>query len=90
MTAATVGRLSQENVGAAIRRVQQMNQFEKLRIADSIFEKQPNLLASVLVQRKNWGRVRVPVQPLGPAHLSKAPGIAGGWLVRLVRQELAG
>lgn len=45
-----VSRISIEQVAAAIRKVRSMSQAEKLALADEVFKKQPNLLASCLVQ----------------------------------------
>ena len=45
-----VSRISVEQVAAAIRKVRSMGQAEKLALTDEIFQKQPNLLGSCLVQ----------------------------------------
>jgi hypothetical protein len=45
-----VSRISLEQLVTAIRKVRSMNQAEKLALTDEVFAKQPNLLASCLVQ----------------------------------------
>lgn len=47
----TVGRISVEHVAAAVRKLQLMDLPQKTAIIDEIHLKQPNLLASCLVQR---------------------------------------
>jgi len=47
-----VSRISVEQVAAAIRKVQSMSQVEKIALTDEVFQKQPNLLASCLVQSR--------------------------------------
>lgn len=45
-----VSRISIEQVATAIRKVRSMSQAKKLALTDEVFQKQPNLLASCLVQ----------------------------------------
>jgi len=47
-----MGRISVEHVSAAWRKVLAMERSEKLSLADEIYVKQPNLLASCLVQTR--------------------------------------
>jgi hypothetical protein len=47
-----VGRISVEHVANAVGKLQQMDMAQKTAIVDEIHEKQPNLLASCVVQRK--------------------------------------
>jgi hypothetical protein len=47
-----VGRISVEHVANAIRKLQRMDLPQKTVIVDDIYLKQPNLLASCIVQRK--------------------------------------
>jgi hypothetical protein len=48
----TVGRISAKQVATALRKVESMNQQQKLAVIDEIYLKQPNLLASCVVQAK--------------------------------------
>lgn len=45
-----MAKISIENVVSAVRKVQAMSPSEQLALADEIFQRQPNLLASCLVQ----------------------------------------
>ena len=47
-----VSRISVERLAAAIKKVHSMSPAEKITLADEVFEKQPNLLASCLVQQR--------------------------------------
>ena len=47
-----MGRISIENVGTALKKVRSMDSASQVALADEIFEKQPHLLASCLVQPK--------------------------------------
>lgn len=47
-----MGRISVEHVANAIRKLQRMDLPQKTAIVDEIYLKQPNLLASCIVQRK--------------------------------------
>jgi len=46
----SIGRISAEQVAAAIQTVQSMSLAEKVALTEEVFAKQPNLLASCLVQ----------------------------------------
>ena len=48
----TVGRISLEHVATAVRKLRLMDMPQKTAIIDEIYLKQPNLLASCVVQRK--------------------------------------
>ena len=47
-----MGRISLDNVGTALRKVQGMDSAAQVALAEEIFQNQPNLLASCLVQPK--------------------------------------
>jgi hypothetical protein len=49
---ASVGRISIEHVAAALRKVQSMDLSQKVTLIDELYIKQPNLLASCVVQAK--------------------------------------
>jgi hypothetical protein len=48
----TMGRITVDKVATAIKRTRAMTMAQKEALADEIFARQPNLLASVLVQKK--------------------------------------
>ena len=52
-----MSRISKQDVATAMNKVQSMNLAQKERLADEIFEKQPNLLGSVLVQKQMGVRI---------------------------------
>jgi hypothetical protein len=47
----SVGRISIENVATALKKVRSMDSAAQIALADEIFENQPNLLGSCLVQQ---------------------------------------
>jgi hypothetical protein len=51
-TITAVGRISIEHVATALRRVQSMDEPQKLKLLEAIKVKQPNLLASCIVQSR--------------------------------------
>src|SRR6187431_2245022 len=48
----SANRISLEQLAVAIRKVRSMSEAQKIVLADEVFEKQPNLLASCLAQSR--------------------------------------